>query len=104
MMAFAFGPGKGVLMLGTINPVSLPLPPRPACRVLEQDTPGQQLVADSVCGREVAPLAGGVSVGDRLVDFVDGNRRLLVLGTPQAQDAEHAIELVEGLANRRQIA
>ncbi len=55
-------------------------------------------VADAVGGGEVAAPAGGVPLFDQPLDLLDRHRRLLVFGAPQAQDAEHAVELVERLA------
>ena len=40
---------------------------------------------------------------DERLDFLDRNRRLLVLRLPQREDAEHLVELVERLADNRHI-
>ena len=78
----------------------------PACSgriVFEQDAPFGELVADLVGRGEVAPLPRRLAVGDQLLDLLHRHGRLRVLGPPQADDAEHPIELVECVANDRRV-
>src|SRR5207247_891819 len=112
MMAFARGPGKDVLITGTVIKFKrksqkakvLPstflflLPPSTAGAVLENHSPPQQPVADPIGFPEIAAPARRMPLLDQPLDLLDGDRRLLVLGAAQAQDAQHSIEAVKRVA------
>ena len=129
MMALARGPGNGVfsaarpsMIYGVqvsgsqfagrtdihrmavswpASPAHLPLPARALRAVFEQDAARLQILADAIGFGEVAAPAGVLARLDRLLDLVDRHRRPLVLGAPQRQHAEHAVEVVERVADAR---
>src|SRR4051794_39925260 len=83
---------------------SLPLPAGSPGAVLEKHALLREVEPDAIGGGEVAAAARRVTFLDGLLDLGDGHRRLLVLGLPQAQHAEHPIELVERRSNRLHVA
>src|SRR4051794_16843744 len=104
--AAAFGPGRGVRMSGTAmgvtlgiadvdEPALLAFPARAGRRVFEKHAARREIGADGVRGGEVAAAPGCVPVLDQSLDFLDRNRRLLILCFSQRQDAEHLVECVE---------
>src|SRR5436190_3806027 len=109
MMALALGPGSGVLMSGTFikakgKAFSLPFPAGSRRPVFENHAACRQIVPNPVGGGKVVAAPGRVAFLDQALDLPDGDGWLIILGTAQAQHAQHGIELVECGANHRQIA
>src|SRR5688572_31293624 len=102
MMALAFGPGRAVLMSGVF--MSLPLPAGSRTSVFEQDAARVEVLPDPVRLGEVARLPGGPARGNQRFDLLDRHRGTFLLPPAERQDAEDAIELFEGLPDRRRVA
>ena len=76
----------------------------PPAAVLEKHRRVPQVVADAIgASAKSRRRRRGMALLDEPFDLVDRHRRLFVLGAAQAQDAEHAVELVERLADDRDI-
>src|SRR5690606_7243548 len=71
--------------------------------VLQQNPALLQLVANAIRSGEVAPEARLPACLDEPFDLLDGNWRLSVLLPAQRDDAEHAIEMLEGVADDRRV-
>src|SRR5688572_6909304 len=107
MMALAFGPGRLVLICGTVV-VSvlmavlfawclLPLPACSARVVLQQNAAIRQVVPDAIGGGEITPHARGLPLLDQTLDLVNRHGWLRVFRLAQAHDPEHLVEVVHGL-------
>src|SRR6267142_6565471 len=106
MIARAFGPGSAVFRSGIVVIIgignglplraSFLLPARARRTVLEQDPLLGETVADPIRRGKVAPAARCLTFLHEPLDLLDRNRRLRVLGPTHRDDAEHAVEVVDG--------
>src|SRR3954468_11923999 len=114
MIAFAFGPGSDVTSFGSDigPPASSPptpgrlsrrsltaLPARARRRILEQDTPRGQILADRVGAGELAALPRLAALDDQPLDLGDVDRRRRILRPAHADEAEDEIEVIERRAD-----
>src|SRR5712691_509776 len=116
MIARAFGPGSAVFRSGIVviigirdqasglrpqqasgsHRASFLLPAGARRTVLEQNPLLGETVADPIRRGKVAPAARCLTFLHEPLDLLDRNRRLRVLGPTHGDDAEHAVEVVDG--------
>src|SRR5439155_12940772 len=75
-------------------------PPRASRSIFEKHTACRQIGANPVGGSEIAASPRGLPILDEPLDVLDRNGRPLILGAPQADDAEHLVEVAKGVGHR----
>src|SRR6185503_13111147 len=85
-------------------PPLLFLPTGASGEILQKHTTCREVVADAIGRGKIAPPPRGMPLLEQPFDFIDRDWRLLVFGAAEAQDAEHAVELLENTADRRHVA
>src|SRR5690349_12076183 len=87
----------------TDNLVLLPLPPRAGRRVFEHDAAGVKIVANLVGAGELFVAASIAAFADEPLNLSDRHGRLFILRTPQVEDAENTVEVVERRMNSSRV-